>query len=123
LLLVSCPVFVGVLRFVLRHRTATISLQKVISIAVVVVIGGMLFARFGAQAGLPWWIYYPLPMLLSVLLPPWFFSMTKQEASWYIVLAFLSAPVIHIVFSFFLGWHEYMPFLPVPSMQDLLGAG
>jgi hypothetical protein len=24
-------------------------------------------------------------------------------------------------FSFLLGWHDYMPFLPVPSLWDLLG--
>jgi len=29
----------------------------------------------------------------------------------------------HFVFSFFFGWHEYMPFLRIPSLHDLAGAG
>ncbi|MET1034982.1 MAG: hypothetical protein ABWX68_07105 [Arthrobacter sp.] len=38
----------------------------------------------------------------------------------YLILAALSASLIHAVFSFFPGWYEYMPFLPVPSLADLL---
>lgn len=41
----------------------------------------------------------------------------------YLALAFLSSPVIHVLFSFLLGGHEYMPFIPVPSLQDLLARG
>ena len=39
----------------------------------------------------------------------------------YLVLAFLASPLIHVVFSFFLEWHEYMPFIPMPSLKSLLG--
>jgi len=90
--------------------------------AAVVVLGGMLFARFGAQIGIPWWVYYTVPMLLTVLLPPIVFAMTMRETLLYIVLAFLSAPAIHTVFSFFFGWREYMPFLHIPSVQEIFGA-
>lgn len=92
----------------------------VMAVASAIVFGGMLFARYGAQAGLPWWIYYTVPMLLTVALPPIVFSMTMREAPMYVILAFLSAPVIHTVFSFFLGWREYMPFIPIPSLRDLV---
>ena len=40
----------------------------------------------------------------------------------YLALAFLSSPVIHVAFSLLLGWHEYMPFIPVPSIRELLAA-
>ncbi len=35
------------------------------------------------------------------------------------VPAFLSSPVIHVSFSFFLGWKDYMPFFDVPSLWEL----
>ena len=56
-------------------------------------------------------------------LPPKVFAMTWSETIRYIVLAFLSAPAIHVLFSFFLGWKEYMPFLPVPSLWKLSASG
>jgi len=37
----------------------------------------------------------------------------------YLVMAFLSSPLIHVVFSFFLGWKEYMPFINIPAMWEL----
>ena len=41
------------------------------------------------------------------------------EALEYLVLAFLSSPVIHVVFSFLLGWKDYMPFIDVPALWEL----
>ena len=117
---VSCLVFVGILRYVMRHRAQAASAGKVMAIAAIVIFGGMLFARYGAQSGLPWWIYYTIPMLLTIFVPPIVFSMSTREVSWYVVLAFLSAPIIHVVFSFFLGWRAYIPFLHIPSLQDLV---
>ncbi|MET0886311.1 MAG: hypothetical protein ABWX92_07655 [Mycetocola sp.] len=37
-----------------------------------------------------------------------------------VLLSALSAPLIHVLFSFFLGWDEYMPFIPVPSLTSLI---
>lgn len=122
LVVVSCLVFVGILYFVMRARARPLNIRKVCVVAVVVVVGGMLFARLGAQSGMPWWIYYTVPMLLTVFLPPVVFRMATREYLWYVVLAFLSAPAIHLVFSFFFGWREYMPFLYVPSLRQLIDA-
>lgn len=119
-ILVSLIAFVGLLKFVLRHRMADPSLARVWGAAVIVVIGGMLFAKFGANFGLPWWIYYGAPVLLTLALPPIAFAMNRKESLVYIELAFLVSPLIHVVFSFFFGWKEYMPFIPVPSMWELL---
>jgi hypothetical protein len=106
----------------MRFRTHAPGLKRFVAVAVVVVFFGMIFARFGAQFGLPWWIYYTVPMLLTVALPPVVFSMTTREMVLYITLAFLSAPAIHTLFSLFFGWKEYMPFLHIPSLRELFGA-
>jgi hypothetical protein len=119
-ILVSLAVFVFVLRLVLRRR-AMESWLGIIMIALIVVPGGMLFARWGVAAGLAWWVFYTVPALVTLLVPPFAFRMARSEAVEYLVLALLMAPVIHTVFSLFLGWKEYMPFLPVPFLFDLLG--
>lgn len=119
-ILVSLVVFFFMLRFVTRNRDKRPALLPVIVVASIVVVGGMAFARFGANTGLPWWIYYTLPALVTLLLPPIAFKLSGKELWLYLVLAFVSSPVIHVFFSFFLGWHEYMPFIPVPSLQSLL---
>ena len=93
------------------------NLIYVLSLLVVVI--GMLFGKYGAQWGLPWWVYYPIPMLMTVLLPPIVLKMNTKQTIFYLVLSFLSAPLIHTLFSFFLGWQEYMPFWDVTYLGDL----
>ena len=60
-----------------------------------------------------------IPAALTSLLPPIVFRMAPAEIGKYILMAALVAPVIHVLFSFFLGWKEYMPFIPVPSLGEL----
>jgi hypothetical protein len=120
-ILVSLLVFFFILRFVTRNRAKRPSFVSVAVVAAIVVVGGMIFAKFGNNAGLPWWIYYTVPALVTLLLPPMAFKLSGKELWFYLVLAFVSSPVIHVLFSFFLGWHEYMPFIPVPSLQSLIG--
>jgi hypothetical protein len=74
----------------------------------------MLVAKSGTALGTPWWIYYTVPMLLTVVLPVAVFRMTKRELVAYLVLVLVSAPAIHVTFALTLGWREYMPFLPIP---------
>jgi hypothetical protein len=118
-ILASLIAFVLILRFVTRNRSQHPSLVSVAAVAAIVVVGGMVFAKFGNNAGLPWWIYYTVPALVTLLLPPVAFKLSGGELWQYLLLAFLSSPVIHVLFSFFLGWHEYMPFIRVPSLQSL----
>ena len=89
-------------------------------LALVVVVFGMLFGKYSATFGLPWWVYYSVPMLITVLLPPVVLKLNKRKTAAYLVLSFLSAPFIHLLFSFFLGWTEYMPFWKIPSVSSLL---
>lgn len=116
----SYVVFAAVLYWVLRKRERTGLLPRVLVIGLLVIVGGMVFAKVGQNAGWPWWIYYTVPMLLTVLLPPLYFSMNRRETPEYLVLSFLSAPAIHLLFSFFVGWKDYMPFVEIPSLWELI---
>jgi len=91
-------------------------------ITAVVVVGGMLFARYGhILFRPPWWIYYGLPALTTILLPPIALRMHRAETWLYIPLAFLMAPAIHMSFSLVVGWHDYMPFpIYIPSLVEQL---
>jgi len=119
--LVSLGAFIAILRFVTRHRSHRPKTSTVVAVAAVVVVGGMIFAKYGNNAGLPWWIYYTVPALTTLILPPAAFKLSGKQLVQYLVLAFLSSPAIHVFFSFFFDWHEYMPFIPVPSLKSLLG--
>ena len=120
--LVSLVAFVAILGFATRQRIERPRNAVIVAVAAVVVVGGMVFAKYGNNAGLPWWIYYTVPALATLLVPPATFGLRGKELAQYLALAFLSSPAIHVVFSFLLGWHEYMPFIPVPSMWELMAA-
>ena len=119
--LVSLVVFIAILRCLTRHRPRRPHAAAVMAVAAVVVVGGMVFAKYGNNAGLPWWIYYPVPAVATLVVPPVAFKLYGKELLQYLVLAFLSSPAIHVAFSFLFDWHDYMPFIPVPSLKSLLG--
>jgi hypothetical protein len=120
-MLVTLIVFVGILLLVTRRRSARPSAMTIGLISVVVVIGGMLFAKLGNNAGWPVWIYYAVPALVTLVLPPIALRMVPRTELWqYLVLAFASSPAIHVAFSLFIGWHDYLPFFYVPSIKQLL---
>ena len=79
----------------------------------------MIIGKYGANINLNWWIYYSIPLLLTVFVPTIYFKMNKLEITKYLVLTFLSAPVIHVLFSFFFGWKNYMPFIKIPSIWEI----
>lgn len=116
---VSCVIVVLVARFSLKSRTPN-PLSRIVNVLVltVLVIIGMLTGKYGATWGLPWWLYYPVPMLLTVVTPVIYFKMGKRESFRYIILTIFSAPAIHIFFSLF-GWNNYMPFIEIPSLHEL----
>ena len=118
-ILVSLVVFVVILRVALRRRTERPRPAALAAMAFVVVVVGMVFARWGATHGLPWPVYYGLPAATTVFLPPLSFRMRGREALEYLVMASLNAPAIHVAFSLLLGWREYMPFIHVPSLKSL----
>jgi hypothetical protein len=116
---VAFAVFASVLRLALRKRNAAVW-PKILVAGVFIVFGGMLFARWTYGAGLPWWIFYGLPALATFLVPPTLFRMSRHETAKYVFMAVWMAPAIHIFFSFFVDWHDYMPLFYVRSVWDLL---
>ena len=121
LILVSFVTFIGVLHVVLNRRDKRPRALTVLWVAAIVVVGGMTFAKAGTSVGFPVWVYYGVPAALTWILPPIVFRMRAAEFGQYLLMAVFVAPVIHILFSFFLGWKEYMPFIPVPALSELIG--
>lgn len=118
-ILVALIVFVAVLRFTLRFRNSQ-PVVKIIILSIIVVVGGMTFARITHIKGVPWYIFYGIPAFITFVLPPFILRMSKREVATYIPLAILSGPAIHIFFSFLFGWHDYMPLFYIPWWHDLL---
>jgi len=116
---VALLVFIGLLVFILRGRSKR-SVSKIAILALIVVVVGMTFARITYGVGVPWWIFYGLPALNTLALPPLVLRMSRRELLLYVPLAILMSPVIHICFSFFFGWHDYMPLFYVPCWHELL---
>ena len=106
----SFIIFLVVIRIVIGKKDYKEKQKLIIFLAIVVVVVGMLFGKYGANWGLEWWIYYPVPLLMNVILPPVLLKMNIKRTIIYLVLSLISAPVIHILFSMVLGWNEYMPF-------------
>lgn len=61
MIFVSLLVFFLVLRAVLPGREFARRKYTVVLLAVWVVVVGMLFGKYGASWGLPWWVYTPFP--------------------------------------------------------------
>ena len=115
---------IAVLLFVTRKRAATPHPASLLTLAAIVVVAGMIFARYSHLwiPALPWQIYYGLPALITLSLAPLTLRMSRTEVAQYVPLAFLMAPVIHIVFSLLVGWHDYMPFpVYIPSIAEFFG--
>jgi hypothetical protein len=110
MIIASLLIFIAVVRIILPREAFSSKKLTILWLALVVVVMGMLLARYAAQWNLPWWIYYPVPMLLTVFLPPLILRLNKKRTAAYLILSFVSAPIIHLFFSLVLGWPEYMPF-------------
>jgi len=119
MILASILLFLVIVRIVIGKTHFKEQFRLVVLLSFLIVVLGMLFGKYGAQWGLPWWVYYPVPMLMTVLLPPILLKMSARRTVFYLFLSFLSAPFIHAAFSFFLGWTEYMPFWEIPYLGDL----
>ena len=122
---VSAAAFIGLLKFVTRKRDDAPGRRALILTTFVVVVLGMIFARYGhILFRPPWWIYYGVPALVTFLLPTVVLHMRRNEILLYIPLAVLLGPAIHVFFSLFVGWHDYMPFpFYVPSVRELVMGG
>ena len=120
-MIAAAIIFNLVLLFVMRKRARLPAVGALLFTTSVVVVLGMLFARYGPILFRPpWWIYYGVPALVTFLLPPAVLRMKGNEVLQYVPLAVLMAPAMHVFFSLFVGWHDYMPFpVYIPSLLDL----
>lgn len=122
-MLAAFVLFFFVVSWVARKRTAKPARWSIGLLAIIVVPIGMIFARYSHIFfhNLSWTIYYGVPALITFALPPLWLRMSRKEIVWYVPLAILMAPLIHIFFSFFVGWHDYMPFPGyIPSLSELV---
>jgi hypothetical protein len=101
--------FVAAVLFATRQRNNRPRLATLFATAVIVVVGEMFFARYCHInfEDTPWWIYYGLPALTTLLLPPFALRMSRIEIAQYLPIAVMMAPFIHVFFSLFAGWHDY----------------
>ena len=116
---VALIVFIRLLFISLRGRSQR-PVFRILILALIVVVCGMSFARITYGMGVPWSIFYGLPALTTFVLPPLVLRMSIREILLYVPLAIVMSPVIHIFFSFFFGWHDYMPLFYVPWWHELI---
>jgi hypothetical protein len=118
-MLVALVVFVVILLLTMRKRTEK-PIFKIILLSIIAVVGGMIFAKIAFGKNLPWWIFYGIPAFVTFVLPPIVLKMKNRELIFWIPVSMLMAPIIHLFFSFFFGWHDYMPLFYVPWWHDIL---
>jgi len=106
-------IVLGKPEFILKRKTT-------LFLSFTVVVIGMLLGKYGAKVGLPWWVYYPVPMFMTVLQPPFILKFDRPKTILYLAMSVVGAPLIHASFSFLLGWREYMLFWNIPSMGELI---
>jgi hypothetical protein len=119
MIVASVVIFYLIIRVVLSKEVFQHKQKHIFLLALFVVVLGMVFGKYGATFGLPWWVYYPIPMLITVLLPPIILKLSAGSTTRYLIFSFLSAPFIHFIFSFLIGWTEYMPFWRIPFVGTL----
>jgi hypothetical protein len=120
MIVVSLLLFLIMIRIVLHKPEFILKKRTILFLSFTVVVIGMLLGKYGAKVGLPWWVYYPVPMLMTVLLPPFILKFDRPKTRLYLAMSVLCAPLIHASFSFLLGWKEYMPFWNIPSVGELI---
>jgi ABC-type Fe3+ transport system permease subunit len=109
--------FVVAFRKADRWRGSGLAIAWSLGIAVVTVGMGIVLLKMN----IPPWIYFPLPVLVS-LVAPWLIF----RPGWKAYLVFLGvstimSPLTHFLWSFLLDYHNYLPFWKIPSLWDLLG--
>ncbi len=119
---ITLIVFIVFLRYILRERPDENLTNRIIIIGLVVAVGGIFMATYGNWVFIiPWWLRYPIPFLVTLLLPPLYFKMNRDELWSYLLLGALTVPAVHFVFVFFCGWSGYLHFVTFPSLWEILG--
>ncbi|MCD4733977.1 hypothetical protein K8R78_07040 [bacterium] len=119
---ITLLVFIVFLRYILRERLDENLTTQITLIGLVVAVGGIFMATYGNWVfRFPWWLRYPIPLLITLLLPPLYFKMNRDELWSYLLLGALTVPAVHFVFVFFFGWSGYLHFVTFPSLWEMIG--
>jgi hypothetical protein len=104
-------VLLAVVSWVIRKRLVKPHLWVLLALAMIVVLFGMVFARYTHvfMPHLHWEVFYGVSAMVTFLLPPLWLRMSHREIARYLPFALLMAPMIHVVFSLVASWHDYMP--------------
>lgn len=77
-MLVAVIVFISVLAFVIRTRSQR-STIKILFLALICTVGGMIFARLTYGKEIPWYVFFGVPAVFTYILPPIVLRMTTRE--------------------------------------------
>jgi hypothetical protein len=89
-------------------------------IGMITVYGSFLVEKYGNFLKLPIYLNYILPALLTVFLPPLALKMKSDQTLKYLGYSLIALPVIHLLFSFLLGWGDILPFIKIPSLWNII---
>lgn len=89
-------------------------------IGMLTVYGSFIISRYRGAFKLPGFLYYILILLLTIFLPPLALKMKSEQTLKYFAFGIVAIPLLHLLFSLLLGWGEYLPFIQVPSLWELL---
>lgn len=84
------------------------------------VYGSFIISRYNNVLKLPGFLYYILLLLLTVFLPPLSLKMKSDQTLKYFAFGIVAVPLLHLLFSLLLGWGEYLPFIQIPSLWELI---
>lgn len=116
---VTYMVFLCVVRIAMGNQFKARSfLINIISI--LTVFGSFIIIRGNEILKLSALVYYILIILLTVFLPPLSLKMKSDQTLKYIAVGIVAIPLLHLLFSLLLGWGDILPFIPLPSLWDLI---
>ncbi|NLX63758.1 MAG: hypothetical protein GX022_03110 [Clostridiaceae bacterium] len=89
-------------------------------IGMLTVYGSLIIGRYNDVLKLPGFLYYILLILLTVFLPPLSLKMKSEQTLKYFALGVVAVPLLHLLFSLLLGWGDFLPFIQIPSLWELI---
>lgn len=89
-------------------------------IGMLTVYGSFIISRYNGILKLPIILYYTLLLLLTIFLPPLSLKMKSDQTLKYFAFGIVAIPLLHLIFSLLLGWGDYLPFIQIPSLWELL---
>ncbi|MGI6083880.1 MAG: hypothetical protein ACOYIF_00385 [Acetivibrionales bacterium] len=116
---VTYMAFLCVVRFAMGSQFKSKSFLINI-IGMLTVYGSFIISRYNGILKLPVILQYTLLILLTIFLPPLSLKMKSEQTLKYFAFGIVAVPLLHLIFSLLLGWRDYLPFIQIPSLWELL---